>query len=64
MLVFLHKMVLTENEATLLCVTMRERERAFAVSIYCTNIDIFIKTCSFCGSLFKCMEWKQNISKK
>ena len=33
MLVFSHKMVFIENEAELLCVTMRERARTFAVTI-------------------------------
>ena len=35
MLVFSHKMVFAENEAALLCVTMRERAREFAVTIWC-----------------------------
>ena len=33
MLVFSHKMVFIENEAALLCETMRERAEAFAVTI-------------------------------
>ena len=37
MLVFSHKMVFIENEAALLRVTMRERARAFAPTIFCTT---------------------------
>ena len=33
MLTFAHKMVFIENEAALLCVTMRERARTFAATI-------------------------------
>ena len=33
MLVFSHEMVFMENEAALLCVTMRERAREFVVKI-------------------------------
>ena len=32
-LVFSHKMVFVKNEAALLCVTMRERARAFVATI-------------------------------
>ena len=33
MLLVLHKVAFIENEAVLLCVTMRERERVFAATI-------------------------------
>ena len=33
MLLLSHKMVFIENEAALLCVTMRERARAFAATV-------------------------------
>ena len=33
MLLFSHKMVFIGNEAALLCVTMRERARAFAATV-------------------------------
>ena len=38
MLVFSHKIVFIENEAALLCVTMRERARKFASTIWCITI--------------------------
>ena len=55
MLVFSHKMVFIENKAGLLCVTMRERARAFAITILCKLFDIAlaIKKFSFFGALFK-----------
>ena len=34
MLIFLHKMVIIENEAVLLCVTMLQRARAFSVQLF------------------------------
>ena len=37
MLLVSHKMVFIENEAGLLCVTMRERAKAFAATILCTT---------------------------
>ena len=37
MLVFSHKIVFIENEAALLCATMRERAKAFAAAIYYTT---------------------------
>ena len=37
MLVFSHKTVFIENETALLCVTMRERARAFAATILCLS---------------------------
>ena len=38
MLVFSHKIVFIENEAALLYVTMRERARKFASTIWCITI--------------------------
>ena len=35
MLLVLYKMVFIQNGAALLCVTMRERARVFAATIYC-----------------------------
>ena len=52
--VFSHKMVFTENEAELLCVTMRQRARAFAATI----------KFSFCGTLFKrILAWNEAFPK-
>ena len=67
MLLFSHKMIFIKNEVLLLCVTMRERARAFAATIECQLFDIpfSIKKFSFCGALFKrILAWKQDISKR
>ena len=61
MLVFSHKIVFIENEAVLLCVTMRERARTFVATINVQLFDIafVIKKFSFCGALFKhILAWK------
>ena len=65
MLVFSHKMVLIENEAALLCVTMRERAIQLRSSVQLFDIAFVIKKSSFCGALFKrILAWKQGISKR
>ena len=51
MLVFSHKMVLIENEAALLCVTMRERAVQLRSSVQLFDIAFVIKKSSFCGAL-------------
>ena len=53
MLLFSHKMVFIENEAALLCVTMRERVRALQLQSSVQGFDIAfaIKKFSFCGTL-------------
>ena len=51
MLLFSHKLVFIENETALLCVTMRERARAFASVRF--DIAFAIKKFIFCGALFK-----------
>ena len=66
MLVFSHKMVFIENEAALLCVTMRERARALQLQSSVQRFDIAfaIEKFSFCGALFKCiLAWKRGIFK-
>ena len=61
MLVFSYKMIFIENETALLCVTMRERARAFAATI---DIAFAIKNFSFCDALFKrTLAWERGISK-
>ena len=67
MLVSSRKMFLIENEAALLCVTMRERARALQLQSSVQRFDIAfaIKKFSFCGALFKrILAWKQGISKR
>ena len=67
MLVFSHKMVLIENEAALLCVTMRECARALQLQSSVQRFDIAfaIKKFSFCGALFKrILAWERGISKR
>ena len=51
MLIFLHKMVIIENEAVLLCVTMWQGARAFSVQLF--DIAFAIKEFSLGGALFK-----------
>ena len=57
MLLVSYKVVFIENDAVLLCVTILERARAFAVTIWCVTFDIAfaIKKFSFCSTLFKCI---------
>ena len=67
MLLFSHKMVFIENEAALLCVTMRERARALQLQSSVQRFDIAfaIEKFSFCGALFKrILAWKRIISKR
>ena len=49
MLLFSYKIVLIENEAALMCVTMQERARVFAATVSVQRFDIafVIKTFSF-----------------
>ena len=54
-------MVFIENEAALLCVTMRECARALQLQSSVQRFDIAfaIKKFSFCGALFKrILAWK------
>ena len=67
MLLFPHKMVFIKNEAALLCVTMQQRARAFAGTIYCTRFDIAfaVRNVSVWGALFKrILLWERGISKR
>ena len=62
-----HKLVFIKKEVALLCVTMRERARAFAAIIYLQLFDltIVITKLSFCGALFKrIVTWERDISKR
>ena len=61
MLIFSHVTVFIKNEAALLCVTMRERAKAFVTF----DVAFSIKKFSFCNALFKrILAWKRDISKK
>ena len=61
MLLFSHKMVFIENEAALLCVTMRECARALQLqsSVQRFGIAFAIKKFSFCGTLLSAF-WHGN----
>ena len=61
MLLFSHKMVFIENEAALLCVTMRERARALQLQSSVQRFDIafVIEKFNFCGTLLNAF-WHGN----
>ena len=59
MLVFSHKMDFIENETALLCVTMRERARAFAATLQCINYSKYIGV-QIC--FYSCRYQNQNFS--
>ena len=54
MLVFSHKMVFIENEAALLCVTMRELQGHLQLQFHVQLFDIafVVKKSGFSGALF------------
>ena len=63
---FPHKMVLVENEAVLLCVTMRNLQLHLRLhsSVQRFDIAFVIKKSGFCGGLFKrILAWQHSISK-
>ena len=47
MLIVSHKVVSIENEAVLLCVTMRERAKAFVATIQCITFAVSLGFCRY-----------------